>query len=521
MKTPKENKLFKPYNQNQQMLIPPSIEDFIDKNHPVRVVNKIIDAIDIRPLLHKYRGGGRSSYNPLMLLKVVLYSYMNNIYSTRKMEQVLRENVHFMYLSGMQHPDHNTLSRFRSDKLEGVLNKLFNQVVMLLAKEGHISLKEVFIDGTKIEANANKYTFVWGKSIKYNEEKIYDQLKELWAYSRQVLKSEEQENIALEFHEINPKTIKETIEKIDQAISASEEADKKIKQKVKYAKKNWPDNLRKYEQQKGLLGQRNSYSKTDTDATFMRMKEDHMMNGQLKAGYNAQIATNNQMIVSYGIYQKSTDTTLLSSVVEQFKEEYNEAPEYIVADAGYGSEENYRYLEQEKIKAVVKYNTYDKEEKRKKKNQLLTEDLHYNKQGDYYICHMGQHMNFIGNKTRKTSTGFITEISRYQAQNCEGCPLHGPCHKGNGNRILEVNHRLNKLKAETRELLESEVGDKLRRKRKTDVEPVFGNIKQNMRFTRFMLRGIKKVGVEMGLLAFAHNFRKLSIKLNVLEPAFS
>jgi hypothetical protein len=415
-----------------------------------------------------------------------------------------------MFLSGMQYPDHNTISRFRSEKLEGVLESIFIEVVKLLVKAGHISLKEVYLDGTKMEANANKYSFVWGNSIKYNKERITEQLKELWLYTQQVNKAEEKENMPQEFGQIDPDSIKEAIENIDKRIANVEAVDKKIKQKLTYAKKNWPKNLQRYSEQEEILKDRNSFSKTDTDATFMRMKEDHMLNGQLKAGYNVQIATNNQVILSYGIYQKSTDTTLLASVMDNFEKQYEELPEYLVADAGYGSEENYEYMQDKKINGVVKYNTYDKEMERQKKNILSTEKLHYNKQEDYYVCPMGQHMQYIGQRLRKTATGFEQNISRYRAENCEGCPLRGACHKSKGNRVLEVNHKLNDLKALARENLNSEYGDKLRRKRKTDVEPVFGNIKQNMQFRRFMLRGIKKVAIEMGLLSLAHNFKKIS-----------
>jgi hypothetical protein len=361
-----------------------------------------------------------------------------------------------------------------------------------------------------MEANANKYSFVWGNSIKYNKERITEQLKELWLYTQQVNKAEEKENMPQEFGQIDPDSIKEAIENIDKRIANVEAVDKKIKQKLTYAKKNWPKNLQRYSEQEEILKDRNSFSKTDTDATFMRMKEDHMLNGQLKAGYNVQIATNNQVILSYGIYQKSTDTTLLASVMDNFEKQYEELPEYLVADAGYGSEENYEYMQDKKINGVVKYNTYDKEMGGQKKNILSTEKLHYNKQEDYYVCPMGQHMQYIGQRLRKTATGFEQNISRYRAENCEGCPLRGACHKSKGNRVLEVNHKLNDLKALARENLNSEYGDKLRRKRKTDVEPVFGNIKQNMQFRRFMLRGIKKVAIEMGLLSLAHNFKKIS-----------
>jgi hypothetical protein len=207
-------------------------------------------------------------------------------------------------------------------------------------------LKEVFFEGTKMEANANKYSFVWGNSIKYNKERITEQLKELWSYTQKVNKAEEKENMPLEFDQIDADSIKEAIENIDKRITNVETAaEKKIKQKLTYAKKNWPINLQKYSEQEDILKERNSFSKTDTDATFMRMKEDYMLNGQLKPGYNIQIATNNQVILSYGIYQKSSDTTLLPSVMDNFEKQYEELPEYLVSDAGYGSEENYQYLQ--------------------------------------------------------------------------------------------------------------------------------------------------------------------------------
>lgn len=154
------------------MLLPPSLDEMIATNHPVRVVNRVVDQIDIRPLIRTYKGGGSSSYHPRMLLKVLIYAYLRNIYSSRQMEYSLRENIYFMWLSGMNQPDHNTINRFRGKRLEGQLKDIFSAVVLLLAEEGHMSIREVFVDGTKIEANANRYTFVWGKSIVTQKQKI-------------------------------------------------------------------------------------------------------------------------------------------------------------------------------------------------------------------------------------------------------------------------------------------------------------------------------------------------------------
>jgi transposase len=275
--------IFKAYNQQQTMLLPPSLEELIASNHPVRVVNKVLDQIDVVPLIAKYKAGGTSSFHPRMLLKVLVFAYINNIYSSPKIEEALQQNIYFMWLSGMSTPDDNTINRFRGERLKDALRNIFTQVVQLLAQEGLLSIKELYTDGTKIEANANRYTFVWGKAIKTNKEKIKKQLDELWQYAQKVAAEEMDDTDPSGFNEIDAQKVEQTINKINEALKGKE-VDSKVKQKLNYAKNNWPANLTRYEQQEKIMGEeRSSYSKTDTDATFMRMKEDHMQNGQLKA----------------------------------------------------------------------------------------------------------------------------------------------------------------------------------------------------------------------------------------------
>lgn len=507
MKYRKSKVVFKNYHHNQNLLLPPSLEELIEPNHPVRVVNQVIDSINAGPLLDRYKGGGTSSYHPRMLLKVLVYSYMCNNYSSRKMESALKENIHFMWLSGMSRPDHNTLNRFRSERLKDVLKEIFAQVVMLLVGSGHVSLKEVYTDGTKIEANANRYTFVWGNAIKTNKKKMAVQLEELWNYTQRVATEELKDSAPIEFTEIDSQKIKDTIETIDKALEGKK-VDKKIKQKVGYARRHWPANLDKYDKQEALMGKRNSMSKTDSDATFMRMKEDHMKNGQLKPGYNVQISTHNQFIVNYSHHQNPTDTTTLPSHLEQFEKLYGQLPQKVTADAGYGSEENYTFLEQHSIEAFIKYNTFDKNQH--KPNQKLTDNLHYNKEQDCYYCPMGQRMARIGTRKRITENGFNQQYARYQAINCKGCPLRSLCNNSKGNKILEINHNLERLKAKATQKLTSEEGLYHRRKRPADVEPVFGNIKYNKGYKRFLMRGLLKTEIETGLLAIVHNIAKVA-----------
>lgn len=267
--------VFKECSNSQQMLLPPSLSELVDPNHPVRTVSRVIDELDISPILASYKGGGTSSYDPRMLLKVLVYGYLSNVFSSRKLECCLKENIHFMWISGMSRPDHHTINRFRSERLSGALKEVFSQVVMLLADAGHLSLKEVYIDGTKIEANANRYSFVWGRAIRTSEKRIAEQLGELWDYTQKIAAEELKDTSETSFDEIDPAKVRETIERIDAAL-ANKPVDKKVRQKLKYAGKNWPKNLKRYQAQKETLGKRNSFSKTDNDATFMRMKEDHI-----------------------------------------------------------------------------------------------------------------------------------------------------------------------------------------------------------------------------------------------------
>jgi transposase len=494
--------VFKKYSPIQAMLLPPSLDELIAANHPVRVVNEVINSLKLELLEKAYKGGGTSSYHPKMLLKILVYGYVSNIYSSRKLEAATKENIHFMWLAGMQQPDHNTINSFRGRRLQDALKDIFTQVVELLVEEGVLSIRDINVDGTKIEANANRYTFVWGNAIRANKEKMKKQLEELWQYTQKVAAAELDEPTPPDFTSITKEKVSAAIEKIDKALKDKQGVSKQVKQKLNYAKNKWPEALAKYETQETILDGRNSYSKTDTDATFMRMKDDHMKNGQLKAAYNVQISTADQYIVDYSIHPNPTDTTTLPKHIEQHHATYNQYPASITADAGYGSEQNYQYLQENKVEAFVKYNYFDKQQADSyyKKHPFAAQQLYYNAQQDCYYCPMGQQMNCIGQYKKQSSTGFEQTTKKYQAQNCNGCPLRGVCHQSNHNRMIEINHHLIKHKAIAKEKLNSEEGIAKRKKRCWDVEPVFGNIKSNYKFNRFMLRGKNKVTIDMSLV---------------------
>lgn len=157
--------VFKELTSNQNVLFPVSLSEKIASNHPVRVVNSVVDALDISSLLRAYKGGGTSSYHPRMMLKVLFYAYLNNIYSCRKIEKALQENIHFMWLSGNSTPDFRTINDFRGKRLKENIKSLFSAIVLLLQESGYVSLDVQYIDGTKVESASNRYTFVWRGSV--------------------------------------------------------------------------------------------------------------------------------------------------------------------------------------------------------------------------------------------------------------------------------------------------------------------------------------------------------------------
>lgn len=510
------NTNFQAYNQQQNWLLPPSIEELITENHPVRVVNGIVEQLDLKLLVQEYNKEGKPSYHPKMMLKVMIYAYMDSTYSSRKIEKAMRENINFMWLAAQQVADHNTIARFRSKKLNTIFKDIFKQVVLLLAQEGLVTLKEVFTDGTKIESVAGRYTFVWGNAIKTNKAKMEQQLEAMWQYAQSIADQQDDDPTPPDFKKIDKQKVENTVKKIEKIISNNPKATTKAKAKLRYIKKNFPQNLDKYQKQEQTLASRGSYSKTDPDATFMRMKDDHMNNGQLKPGYNVQISSQSQFVIHYSLHQTTNDQNTLKPHFDTFEYLYGFLPEQLTADAGYGSEENYQYLEQKQIEAFVKYNSFDKENgilnsKRKKKNEdFQRANLYYNQQQDLYICPMGQPMKKVGERKRKTITGYLQVNSLYRAQNCQSCPLRGTCFKAKGNRTIERNHILEIHKEKVRKNLLSEIGQIKRKQRTADVEPVFAHIKSNRNFKRFTHKGIDKAELEFGLHALAHNLRKKS-----------
>ena len=502
---------YKSYNQNDSLLFPHCIGDFIPENDPVRVLDAIVEHLNISAIEATYKGGGASSFAPRMLLKVILYAYLQNIHSGRKMEALLKRDVNFMWLSGMQRPDFNTINLFRKNRLADVMDDIFTQVVQMLVDAKFVSLEVQYIDGTKIEANANKYTFVWKKATRTNQDKLDLKVKSILREAERVL------NMELRNESDNVMTAEEMQKRTDDILALMDEkgiSDKKLRKEVIKVKEESVPKMKEYEEKLEIVGERGSYSKTDKDATFMRMKEDAMNNGQTKPGYNVQIATENQFITNYGLYSSPTDQGTLIPFLNSFEDRYGVRSSTVCADSGYGSEMNYEHMVSKQITPFVKYNMFHAEMKRKRrKNAFLIENMFYNKGLDFYVCPMGQHLEFVKQIKEKSDLGYESTKSVYRAKDCSRCPLRGMCYKGKHNaRTIEVNHRNNELRAMARELLTSDEGLMHRSRRPIEPEAVFGQIKYDNHFKRFSYRGKRLVNAEFAAIAVAHNIRKMISK---------
>ncbi len=510
---------FKSYMPNQMVLFPQRIDEDIAEDDPVRVVDAVVESLNLEDFKKLYRERGRSPYHPKMLLKVVIYAYMNNIYSCRKIEKRLLRDINFIWLAGYNKPDFITINRFRN-RVKNEINNIFTQLVLILADRGFVSLDVEYIDGTKIESKANKYTFVWRKTVEKNRSKLMDRISVLLS---QIDEAIAQDNVSeKEKVEFSPGQLTDIIEELKQSLEKTPESnDKEHKKQRRERKKQIKDlegqrdKLSEYDGRLEQIGDRNSMSKTDPDATFMRMKEDAMNNGQTKPGYNLQISSENQFITDFMLFPNPTDTLTLISFFNSFLDRYHHLPSTAVADSGYGSEENYRFMDDAGMEAYVKYNRFHIEQRpRYNPNPFHHDNFHYNADKDYYVCPMGQHMTRIGTSHSKTASGYRSESARYRAHDCKGCPLRCLCYKAKGdNRIIEVNHRLNQYKRKARQLLTSEEGLIQRGRRCIEPEAVFGQMKFNMAYRRFRHFGKDKVTMDFAFFAIAFNIKKMCSKM--------
>ena len=511
-----------------QLVLPLDLEVKLQKNDIAFSIHHLVESIPQEALEPFLRNTGCPAYHPRMMLKIILCAYTQSVFSGRKIEGLLKDSIRMMWLAQGYEPSYRTINRFRvHPEVKELIRQCFVQFRCQLISEKIIDQEAIFIDGTKIEANANKFTFVWKKSIeKYHQglieksNQLYNELLEKEIVPEMERESEE----ALSLEELNQivQKVEDVISEYDKKIEASSDADerKALRSERKYPKKarkqlmDYIVRKQKYQRDFEIFGERNSYSKTDFDATFMRMKDDYMKNGQLKAGYNVQIATEGQYALAYGLFPNPTDTRTLIPFLNQIEQHYFELPKHIVADAGYGSEQNYDdILSNRKREALITYGMYVKEQKKKyRQNEFHSDNWQYDEENDVYTCPNQKRVTFKYHSVRTDRLDFTREFKIYECENCSGCPFRSSCTKAKegNNRKVMVNEKWEQQKEYVRAKLSEEKTGSIYRKRKIDVEPVFGFLKANLRFTRFSVRGKSKADNEMGLALMAVNLRKFT-----------
>lgn len=510
-----ENLHFRSYDPDQTLLFPQRIDRDIPKDDPVRILKSVIESLDLSGFKKLYHERGRSPYHPKMMLMVILYSYMNNVYSCRKIEKLLYRDIYYIWLSGYQKPDFATINRFRN-RVKNEIGHIFTLLVLILVEKGFVTLEVEYLDGTKIESKANKYTFVWRKSVERNREKLLEKIRVLLQQINEQMAQDKAADV--DTLELTPQTLCEISKEFKEALGSAPEAKTKEEKAAQRGKNKMfkelerhGEKLAEYNSHLEQMEGRNSISKTDPSATFMRMKEDAMCNGQTKPGYNLQISSENQFITDFALFPNPTDTLTFIPFLGSFPGRYGRFPKRVVADSGYGSEENYRFMDEAGIEGFVKYNRFHLEHRpRYKPDTFHPDSLYYNEEGDYYICPMGQRMSRTGTVQTRTEGGYISQSACYRAIRCKGCPLRCLCYKAKANqRTIRVNHRLNAYKRKACELLTSEEGIKERGRRCIEPEAVFGQMKSNMAYRRFRHMGKDKVVMDFTFFAIAFNIKKL------------
>ncbi len=505
--------LYRHYNTNRRQSAI-TLDEYVPKEHMARLVDAVIEGMDADLFLAHCKTMGRPRYHPKMMTKVVVYSYAVGVYSGRRMERLLHEHLPMMWLAALESPDANTINRFRTGPMAALLGEVFRAVLGLLIDRGEVKFEDYFVDGTKIESRANRYTFTWKRGVQSHQRKMEEKFDGLM---RQIL---EEGNESVEM----PETLEEKLG-LGRALIGERLAEAPKDRELKKAAKQvdgWIERQARYATQLATCGDdRNSYSKTDPDATFMRMKDDHMRNGQLKPAYNVQMATENQVVLFYSVHQRPTDARCLVphlEGMERFFAPLGRRPKRIIADAGYGSEENFLALNELRYDALVKYNNYAKEQKRSyAKDAFVTEKWPHDETTDTLTCPAGKLLRRSGTRRQQTGSGFVIEQAVYVCDECVGCPFLDDCirHRRSERsfekprKTVRRSSRWLRLKRAMKEKLESGTGRAIAARRKIEVEPVFGSIKSNWGFRRFRLLGLEGASLEFGLAATAHNLRKL------------
>lgn len=508
-----------------QLSLPLNISFQIPDDDPVRLVKLLIERMDLSPLYQTYSRIEKNQASPRQLLAIVIYASMNQIFSSRRIESACRRDLNFQYLlEGKPVPDHATIARFRSHHMAACSRTLFADMDAVLAQAGALSLKNLFIDGTKIESVANKYTFVWKKSVTKRQAKVLAKIPGF------ILKTQELFGIqVLHTHAVHRYHLRRLLGKLKRLqreghiVFVHGKGHRKTPlQKAIEKAKDFLHKTKEYAVQLHYCGDRNSYAKTDIDATFMHLKEDAMKNGQVKPAYNVQYSVDAGFVTWVTVGPQTSDCTTLLPFLEDFRKHFPFQYTRIIADSGYESEENYTKLAEQGYDAYIKPSDHEQRKKRRFKKDIgKFQNMDYDAKNDVFYCHNHRKLTCVGKKTETTSTGFKIRKSHYVCEDCSDCPYKKGCIHGNRSKKplekrtkqLELSKRFQAQRAEMEAHISSPTGKMLRMNRSIQSEGAFSDIKANLSFRRFLSHGTENALATSIILAMAHNVLILHHKL--------
>ena len=527
--TAMKNQNTEKYNTPIQLKLPVDMARIIKISDPVYSFNEVMDHIDLNKYFaEEERKTGRPKYEREKLLKIILFAFMEFGYcSVRFLQKLCETDIRFLWLLDEEEaPSHMTISNFIKNELTKSISDIFADINCCIFEKVHVDLDHAYIDGTKIEANAQKYTWVWKKSSIRSRNNVFSKLNEcLTEMNESVLtlyrvKFELRQEYAIEYVEyVLDRFLAVTGVKTEDFVHGKGKR-KSREQKLYEKVEECLNNLKKYSEHIRICGdKRNSYSKTDRDATFFRMKKDYMGNDQLLPGYNLQMVVCDEFIAHYDVFPYASDMDCFQPLMEGFRIRYGHYPKYPVADAGYGSYNNYLYCQEHGMEKYMKFTMYEKESKDAKYRNDPYRACNFSIDHDgHMICPNGKRFYFLRTAPVKKNQYGRTE-EYYQCENCEGCPHRERCHKSKENRIVRVNEELTQLHEEVLGNLNSIHGALLRMNRSIQAEGTFGGIKWNRSYKRLRRRGQEGVILELGLISCGFNLHKYHLKQQAMQHA--
>ena len=532
---------------------------------PVYTLKKVLEEMDFTGLLAQYSNKGRNGFNPIMKYAVLTYAGMRGVKEVDRIVELCERDLAFIWLTQGEKPKRDAFYDFINNKLNGeILDDLNYQFLCRFKKEGLITLEALYIDGTKIEANANRYTFVWRGTLNYHLAGLLDTIDSLYSRynkllnengyghkydlgnvqmfiiegmdkvrdvieknrKRKLVKHKKlSNNTIIEIDNCSPLELLKLqmnlvrIAEGEEISFVYEKRQKKSEIQLLYEElETCGIRLMKYKECFEIMGKgRNSYSKTDLEATFMRMKEDHMLNGQLKPAYNVQIAVENYFIIHGYVSNDRTDYNTLIPVIRKHIDRFGEILKEVTADSGYCSEKNLLFLKEHGIESYIKLQDHEKRKTRAYKEDIgkyYNMSYHVFEDEHYYVCHDGRELRHIQTETKKQN-GYTQTFEVYACADCSGCEHKARClHKYNPekdadkNKLMKINEQWEELKAASHANIESEKGILNRQIRSIQTEGHFGDIKENEKFRRFNHRSSEKVYKEFMLYVIGRNINK-------------